>query len=105
LVFHEVVNDTIAGRPVVVSFCPLCNSAVAHSRRVRGRTLTFGVSGQLDTANLIMFDRQTLTTWQQITGVGLVGPLARKRLAQLPVTLVAFGSWRAAHPSGQVMTA
>jgi hypothetical protein len=103
LLYHEIVNDTVAGRPVVISFCPLCNSAVAHSRRVGGRVLTFGVSGQLVTANLVMFDRETLTLWQQITGEAFAGRLQGRRLRQLPVTMTSFADWRRAHPDGTVM--
>ena len=100
LVYHEVVNDVVDGQPVVVTFCPLCNSAAAHSRRLGSRTLTFGVSGQLEYANLVMFDRQTLSRWQQITGQATGGSLEGRRLAPLPVQLVSFEEWRAEHPSG-----
>ncbi len=103
LLFHEIVNDTVAGEPVVVSFCPLCNSAAAHSRRVGMRVLTFGVSGQLSSANLIMFDRQTLSMWQQMTGSAIAGEMEGRRLKPLPVTLVSFAVWRVAHPGGDVM--
>ena len=103
LLYHEVVNDTVAGRPVVISFCPLCNSAVAHSRRSGGRVLTFGVSGQLVSANLVMFDRETLSLWQQITGKAYAGRLRGRTLRQLPVTMTSFGDWKQAHPDGSVM--
>jgi len=102
LVYHEVVNDVV-DEPVVVTFCPLCNSAAAHSRRLGSRTLTFGVSGQLEYANLVMFDRQTLSRWQQITGQATGGSLEGRRLAPLPVQLVSFEEWRAEHPSGLVL--
>ena len=103
LLYHEIVNDTIAGRPVVISFCPLCNSAVAHSRRTGGRVLTFGVSGQLVTANLVMFDRETLSLWQQITGEAYAGRMRGRRLRQLPVTMTSFADWKQSHPNGRVM--
>ena len=103
LLYHEIVNDTVAGQPVAVSFCPLCNSAVAFSRKSRGRVLTFGVSGQLVTANLVMFDRETLSLWQQITGKAYAGRLRGRRLQQLPVTMTSFEDWRRAHPGGSVM--
>lgn len=100
---HEIVNDVVTGRPVVVTFCPLCNSAVAFSREVGGRTLTFGVSGQLVGANLVMFDRQTVSRWQQLTGLATAGPLEGAQLDLLAVQMVAFGSWAEAHPDGRVL--
>lgn len=105
LVYHEIVNDVVDGHPVVVTFCPLCDSAAAHSRRVGNRILTFGVSGQLEYLNLVMFDRHTLSRWQQITGEAVGGELEGRRLAPLPAQLVSFGEWRAEHPAGLVMRA
>lgn len=100
---HEIVNDVVAGRPLVVTFCPLCNSAVAFSRDVAGRTLTFGVSGQLVGANLVMFDRETVSRWQQLTGRATAGPLEGTELELLAVQMVSFGSWVDAHPDGLVL--
>ncbi len=73
LVLHEVVNDTVAGRPLLISYCPLCNSAIVFDRVVDGRTLEFGVSGFLSKSDLIMFDRDTESWWQQLTGEAIVG--------------------------------
>ena len=103
LSYHEIVNDVVAGRPVVVTFCPLCNSAVAFSREVAGRTLTFGVSGQLAGANLVMFDRETVSRWQQLTGRATSGPFEGAELELVPVRMVSFGSWLAAHPGGMIL--
>jgi hypothetical protein len=103
LLYHEVVNDVLAGTPVVVTYCPLCDSAASFIRRVRGRTLTFGVSGQLEYANLRMFDRQTLTRWQQITGRAVSGHLEGARLRPLASAVVSWASWRAAHPRALVL--
>lgn len=103
LITHEVVNDTIAGEPIVVSFCPLCNSAAAFSRRMGDRTLTFGVSGQLLSANLVMFDRETISLWQQVTGKAYSGEFAEQVLERLPIQMVAFGAWKDAHPRGKVL--
>lgn len=102
---REVVNDVVAGHPVAITYCPLCNSAVAFSRRVGDDTLTFRVSGQLRRANLVMFDTQTLSTWQQLTGEALSGSMKGRRLELLPARMVPFEEWRAAHPKGLVMEA
>lgn len=94
LLKHELVNDEIGGVPVLVSFCPLCNSAVVFDRRVDGRTLEFGVSGLLRNSDLIMFDRATETWWQQITGEAIVGDLSGSALHFLPSAIVSWGDLR-----------
>lgn len=105
LTFHEVVNDLVARVPVAITFCPLCNSAVVFDRRVGRRTLSFGVSGKLRYANLVMFDRRSLSLWQQATGEAVAGDLIGKRLRLIPSSMVSFASWRAENPSGMVMAA
>jgi hypothetical protein len=59
LIWHEIVNDTVAGTPVAVTFCPLCSTALAFDRRLDGRVLDFGTTGHLRNSDLVMFDRQT----------------------------------------------
>ncbi|MGH2650726.1 MAG: DUF3179 domain-containing protein [Actinomycetota bacterium] len=103
LTYHEIVNDVVSGRPVALTFCPLCNSAVGFSRRVGGGTLTFAVSGQLNYGNLLMFDRETTTLWRQLSGEAIAGSLRGRRLRLVPVQMVSFFDWRTAHPDGLVM--
>lgn len=103
LIWHEVVNDRIGGVPVAVTYCPLCNTAVTFDRRVRGRELTFGVSGKLRNANLVMLDRETESWWQQFGGAALVGRYAGARLRRLPARVVAWGDFRRRHPDGLVL--
>jgi hypothetical protein len=104
LVWHEIVNDTVNGIPVAVTFCPLCNTGVAFERRVDGQTLTFAVSGRLVKANLVMFDRETETLWQQLTGESIRGPLAGKTLDLVPVQMVPFREFLRGAPDASVMT-
>ena len=92
LMWHEIVNDTIGGVPVAVTFCPLCNTALVFDRRVSERELTFGVSGLLRHSDLVMWDRQTESLWQQATGAGLVGELAGEQLTLLPATQVPWAT-------------
>ena len=73
---HEIANDVVGGVPVAVTFCPLCNSGIAYERIVNGEATEFGVSGLLRNSDMVMYDRQTETFWQQFTGEGIVGPLA-----------------------------
>jgi hypothetical protein len=103
LMAHEIVNDTLAGRPIAVTYCPLCNSAVVFDRRLGGRTLTFGVSGMLRHSDLVMWDHETESWWQQFTGAAIVGELTGSELAMLPVRVESFAKFRARFPSGEVL--
>ena len=101
---HEIVNDVIAGRPVAVTYCPLCNSAIAFDRRVGQRVLQFGVSGKLYLSDLVMYDRQTQSLWTQMTGEAIQGPLLGATLDPIPAQILSFAQWRAEHPSGKVLS-
>ena len=81
LTSHEIVNDVVGGQPVAVTFCPLCNSAIVFDRVVDGKELRFGVSGLLRNSDLVMWDNDTESLWQQLTGEGIVGASARVDLA------------------------
>lgn len=104
MMWHEIVNDTVNGIPVAVTYCPLCNSAVAHDRRHEGRVLEFGVSGALYNSSLVMFDRQTFSLWSHFTGEGLVGIFAGDQLTSFPVSLASWAEFRDAHPGGIVLS-
>ena len=104
MTFHEIVNDTIDGRPVVVTFCPLCNTAVVFDPIVGGDVLRFGVSGLLRFSDLVMWDATTETLWQQITGEAIVGELAGTQLELLPSAVVGWDEFRASFPDGQVLS-
>jgi hypothetical protein len=104
LTFHEIVNDTVGARPVAVTFCPLCNASIVFDRRVGDRILDFGTTGRLRKSDLVMYDRQTESWWQQFTGVGIVGRYAGTRLATLPAEVVAFDEFRRAFPRGRVLS-
>lgn len=104
LIWHEIVNDTINGRPVTITFCPLCNTAIAYERQVGERTLQFAVSGLLRNSDLVMYDRETETLWQQATGHAIIGNLVGARLTGVPATIVSFGQFREAFPDGIIMS-
>jgi hypothetical protein len=101
---HEIVNDVVGGVPVVVTFCPLCNSAIVMDRRVDGAVYEFGVSGLLRNSDLIMYDRTTESLWQQFTGEGIVGEHAGDRLVFIPSAIVSFSDFRDAYPDGVVLS-
>lgn len=104
LMFHEIANDTLDGVPVAVTFCPLCNASMVFERRAGGRTLDFGTTGRLRLSDLVMYDRQTESWWQQFTGKGIVGRYAGTELKRLPSEIVAFEDFAAAHPAGTVLS-
>jgi hypothetical protein len=104
LMFHEIVNDTVGGRPVAVTFCPLCNASLVFDRRVNGAVLDFGTTGRLRMSDLVMYDRQTESWWQQFTGLGIVGLYAGVRLKELPAQITSFADFRAAFPQGRVLS-
>ncbi len=104
LTWHEIANDTLGGVPVSVTFCPLCNSAVAFDRRVGSATLDFGVSGNLRHSDLVMWDRQTESWWQQLTGEGIVGAYAGYQLDLVPAQIVSWGDFKAAFPDADVLS-
>jgi len=103
LTWHEIVNDRIGDLPVAVTFCPLCNSGLVFDRRLDGRTLEFGVSGLLRHSDLIMYDRESFTWWQQFTGEGIVGTHAGRRLTQIVAWTEGWGMFAARNPDGLVM--
>lgn len=104
LTWHEIVNDTVAGVPVAVTYCPLCNTAVVYDRRLGDRVLDFGTSGSLYQSALVMYDRQTESLWAHFTAQGIVGVLAGERLDTYPASIVSWASWRDAHPDGLVLS-
>ncbi len=104
LMFHEIVNDEVAGQPVAVTFCPLCNASFVFDRRVDGQVLDFGTTGRLRKSDLVMYDRQTESWWQQFNGTGIVGRYAGTKLRVLPSEIVAFEDFAAAYPGGKVLS-
>ena len=104
LTWHEIANDTLSGVPVSVTFCPLCNSAIVFDRRLGGEVYDFGVSGNLRNSDLIMWDRQTQSWWQQLTGEAIVGQLTGAQLDILPATLTAWQDFKVSYPDAQVLS-
>ena len=104
MVWHEIVNDTVDGTPVSITYCPLCNSALAFDRRLGERLMTFGTSGQLYLSDLVMYDRQTESLWSQLEGRAIAGMQAGAQLERIPVQTVTWSSWRQAHPNGWVLS-
>ena len=103
LTWHEIVHDRVGEVPVAVTFCPLCNTGMVFDRRHAGQVLTFGVTGRLRHSDLIMYDRETESWWQQATAEGIAGRFAGDRLTQLPARMDGWAAFRAEFPDGLVM--
>jgi hypothetical protein len=103
MMWHEIVNDTVGGLPLAVTYCPLCNSAVSFERVVRGVETTFGTSGNLYNANLVMYDRATESLWNQLDGRAVIGVLTGDVLTQVPSTTMSWGTFKDSRPDGQVL--
>ncbi len=104
LIWHEIVNDVVGGTPVTITFCPLCNTALSFDRRFDGKLLDFGTTGRLRHSDLIMYDRQTETWWQQATGEGIVGQYAGERLTFVASPLINWKTFKDRYPDGQVLS-
>ena len=103
LMWHEIVNDEIGGIPVTATFCPLCNTTIVFDRRIDGRVLDFGTTGKLRFSDLVMYDRQTESWWQQFLGEAIVGELTGTRLKFLPSRVESFANFRQRAPGGVVL--
>jgi hypothetical protein len=101
--YHEIVNDTVAGDPVAVTWCPLCGSAVVYDRRHAGRTLEFGVSGKLADDDLVMYDRETASEWKQSTGECIAGRFEGDSLSVRPGPTMTLRRFRESAPDGVVL--
>ena len=103
LMWHEIVNDVVAGQPIAVTYCPLCNSAMIFDATIDGAVHTFGVSGKLRHSDMVMYDRATETWWQQATGEAIVGALTGTRLTLLPGGMESWAEFIDRNPDGLVM--
>ncbi len=105
LIQHEIVNDVVGDLPVALTFCPLCNSTIAFDRRLAdGTVLDFGTTGNLRNSDLVMYDRQTRSWWQQFTGEAIVGELTGTLLEVLPSQIIGWSEFKERHPDGEVLS-
>lgn len=104
LTWHEIVNDDVGTIPIAVTFCPLCNSGITFDRRTEAGVLDFGVSGKLRNSDMVMYDRQTESWWQQAIGKAIVGELTGTSLITLPSWMESWDAFAARNPDGLVMS-
>ncbi len=102
--YHEIVNDVLAGEPVLVSYCPLCYSGVVYSRQLGVRELTFGNTSALFESDMVMLDYQTGSYWWQVAGKAIVGPLTDQTLVVLPSQTTTWQTWLDLHPETLVLS-
>lgn len=102
--WHEIVNDTIGGTPITVSYCPLCETNSVFVRKINGEETSFGVSGRLFQSCLVMYDRKTETLWSQPWGIGVKGDSTNLVLDRIPAIRTTLGKWKNIYPDTQVMT-
>jgi hypothetical protein len=104
LVWHEIVNDVIAGDPILITYCPLCGSGIAYERNIDGEAVEFGTTGKLYNSNLVMYDRKTETYWTQIDGKAIIGELTGRELKEISIDTVTWGEWKEVHPDSEVLS-
>lgn len=108
LMYHEIVNDNLGELPILVTYCPLCNAGIVFDRRLtfEGKTylLDFGVSGMLRKSDLVMWDRQTESWWQQLMGEALVGKLAGAELTFINSQIISVSEFFEAYPEGLILS-
>ena len=103
MMWHEIANDVVGGVPVAVTYCPLCNAAIVFDATVDGVARDFGTTGKLRHSDLVMYDRQSETWWQQFSGKGIIGKHAGDKLTMVPSRLDSWGRFKAEHPDGKVL--
>jgi hypothetical protein len=104
LVWHEIVNDTVNGQRILVTYCPLCLSGIVFDPLVQDKRVEFGTSGKLWNSNLVMYDRLTDSLWSQVLGEAIVGEMTGTKLEVLPSDMVKYGNWKKLNPQGQVLS-
>lgn len=100
---YKVLNDTLGGEPVAASWCNLCHNGIVFVRQVDGQTLTLAVSGQLWKGSMVLYDRETGSLWSHLVGEARRGPLAGRRLRQIPCVVTDWETWCRLHPDSTVV--
>ena len=102
---HEMANDVLGGEPISLAYCTLCGAGIAYHGEFDGMETTFGTSGFLYRSNKIMYDRETLSLWNQLTGQPVIGELADSgiQLNFFPTLLTTWGEWTDEHPDTTVL--
>lgn len=123
LVWHEIVNDVVAGEQVLISYCPLCLTGIVFDRNINGEVMEFGTSGMLWRSNLVMYNRtkqnqdelsdlekslrldsKKESLWSQVLGEAVVGELTGAKLKVLNSDVIRYGDWKKLHQDTKVLS-
>lgn len=102
--WHEIVNDTIKGESVVITYCPLCGTGVVYSGMINGQPQQFGVSGLLYNSDVLLYDRATESLWSQMLSTAISGKKVGTTLTTIPVQHTSWAAWKAQYPQTQVLS-
>jgi len=102
--WHEVVNDSVGGQPLVITYCPLCGSGMTFSSIVKDKRRSFGVSGLLYNSDVLLYDRETGSLWSQILGKAVTGAAKGERLVIVPTAHTSWEDWLSRHPDTLVLS-
>jgi hypothetical protein len=102
--WHEIVNDVHNGKPIAVTFCPLCGSGIVYASTFNGKAHKFGVSGLLFNSDVLLYDRETETLWSQILSKGISGKLVGSELEIIPSSHTSWKAWLAKYPNTEVLS-
>ena len=102
--WHEIVNETIGGKRVLVTYCPLTYTGMVFDPQINDQELTFGNTGALFESNLVMYDRETNSSWWQVGGISIEGALKTSRMRLLPSITTTWREWRKVHPDSLVLS-
>ena len=100
--YHHIVNDTVGGVPIAVTYCTLCHTGLVWSPVIDGKRLHFRLAG-INNGNALLRDEETSTIWQQSTGEAIFGPLKGRQLELVRSDELSFALWRKEQPQGQVL--
>jgi hypothetical protein len=104
MLWHEIVNDNVGGKPLTVTFCPLCATGIVFDRTIDEKVYDFGTSGKLYKSNLVMYDRQTNSYWSQALGMSIAGEMAGTNLTVVPFSIIDFDTAAKNNPGMLVLS-
>ena len=106
LAWHEMFVDTVGGVDIAGVYCTLCGTVIPYKTTFQGKKHELGTSGFLYRSNKLMYDRETQSLWNTITGEPVVGPLVDQGIAleHLSVVTTTWGEWKRRHPKTSVLS-
>jgi hypothetical protein len=100
--YHHQVRDSIAGHPVMVTYCTVCRTGRVFRPVVNGKVEDFRLVG-MDHFNAMFEDGTTKSWWRQVSGEAVVGPLKGTRLEEIPSEQMSLAAWMRLHPDSKVL--